>query len=772
MRRILQIALLMLASLCAYANDAPPAFDINNLPQSRLDFGHQIIQFIAAPGGDGLGGISLTSVLSHSINLIALVIMAGLAIVGGMTFVIQTGNKGTPGGQVVSSFWAPIRITAATIMLIPLASGYSSIQYGVITIAEKSNALANYVMGEGLDYLYTQGNYRPPALEDSSLVILGWIGSEVCMKYINSETASEWISRNSRTEDSGSAKTFVYSYDVNENPQSSTKSDPRRGYCGSMSVQAISEAIIPDSKSYEFAAPAIVREKFRGVISETQKEVSEIADLILSDQKSLTALQQNGASSQGQFESDYINSSNAVQQAAERYVSLTGEFNRKTASILATTINQISSDSSGVSWVEETKDNGWPALGTIFWQNIVTQQRINGLAKSLTISYQQPEIDDQFDKDERFIELTMRVRGLNKFSTDIPRPLQDMEGARLVAISSAGQDGTADGIKKIIVNASQSIGRSLVIGDLNSDLVVNLQNSGSQITTFSEAAWVAIIFAQANAEAIAKAADRAIEGTKNGISRIPVLGSVLSIVASKVGALGTYAVTVAKGTVQGMGDLMKLLLVPIMIAGVTLAVVLPAIPLMLWFYGVISWILFFIECLIVSPVWLSAHGAAERDGWGSEHTRQGYMLMIGLFAGPTFRVVGFFLIILALRPVNLLVSWFFDYVHGVLITSWISPLIIAAALLLCCTFAYTILVRVFSLPNELFEKCLRWVNGGQEVTGEKDSTAGTKNSTAVVLSKTEAAGAGALTKSMGIKASSDKPKMPGAPPGGAGGSMS
>jgi len=51
MRRILQIALLMLATLCAYANEAPPAFDINDLPQSRLDFGHQIIQFIAAPGG-------------------------------------------------------------------------------------------------------------------------------------------------------------------------------------------------------------------------------------------------------------------------------------------------------------------------------------------------------------------------------------------------------------------------------------------------------------------------------------------------------------------------------------------------------------------------------------------------------------------------------------------------------------------------------------------------------------------------------------------------
>ncbi len=766
MYKILYIVLLMFASLCAYANEAQPLLDLNNLPASRLDFGRQIIEFIAASGGNGITGLSLASVLSKSINLIGLTIMSALAVVGAATFVIQTGNKGTPGGQVVSSFWAPIRITAATILLIPLGSGYSTIQYGVITIAEKSNGLANYVMGAGLDYIYTNGNYTPPALEDSSQVILGWISSEVCMKYINSVTETEWISRQSKTEDRWSAKTFTYSYDVNENPQSSTKSDPRRGYCGALSVQAVSEEIIPDKKSYQFAGTEIVRDKFRAVITETQKEVSEIADLILSDQESLAALQKHGASAQGKFENDYLKSDGSVQTAAERYVSLTRAFNSKTASILATTVNQISADNAGVSWVEETKDSGWPALGTVFWQNIVTQQRINGLAKSLTISYHQPEVDNDFDKDERFIEMSMRVRGLSKFANNIPRPLQNMEGANLVAISNAGQDGTADGLKKLIVNASQAIGRSLVIGDLNSDLVVTLQNSGSQITTFSEAAWTAIVFAQANAQAIAKAADRVIEGVKNGVSRIPIVGSIFSSAASVIGGAGTYATEVASGTVKGMGDLIKLLLVPIMIAGVTLAVVLPAIPLMLWFFGVVSWMLFFIECLIVSPIWLSAHGAAERDGWGSEHTRQGYMLMIGLFIGPAFRVVGFLLIILALRPINLLVGWFFSYVHGVLITSWISPLIIAASLLLCCAFAYTILVRAFSLPNELFEKCLRWVNGGQEVTGERDSEGGTRGTLAGGLVKAEAAGDRTLNKAEGMKPTNSIPKMPGAPPGG------
>jgi len=74
-----------------------------------------------------------------------------------------------------------------------------------------------------------------------------------------------------------------------------------------------------------------------------------------------------------------------------------------------------------------------------------------------------------------------------------------------------------------------------------------------------------------------------------------------------------------------------------------LAIVLPCIPLFYWFMGVVSRILFYVECLIISPIWLAAHGTAEKECWGTEHTRQGYMLMIGLYLNPILRCAGFLL---------------------------------------------------------------------------------------------------------------------------------
>jgi len=111
--------------------------DLNALNYSQ-DFGQKAINWIAyGTDNPAWGDKSLLSVVSLTLNAIALAMMAWLAVIGGATYVLQTANKGVPGGQVISSFWAPIRVSTATILLIPLTSGYSTLQYGVITVAEK-----------------------------------------------------------------------------------------------------------------------------------------------------------------------------------------------------------------------------------------------------------------------------------------------------------------------------------------------------------------------------------------------------------------------------------------------------------------------------------------------------------------------------------------------------------------------------------------------------------------------------------------------------------
>ena len=62
-----------------------------------------------------------------------------------------------------------------------------------------------------------------------------------------------------------------------------------------------------------------------------------------------------------------------------------------------------------------------------------------------------------------------------------------------------------------------------------------------------------------------------------------------------------------------------------------------------------------------------------------------------------------------------------DYIGGVITSGFTLLFNNMGAMILLCIFLYTALVRIFSLPAELFEKGLRWVNGGQEVTGDSRS---------------------------------------------------
>lgn len=88
------------------------------------------------------------------------------------------------------------------------------------------------------------------------------------------------------------------------------------------------------------------------------------------------------------------------------------------------------------------------------------------------------------------------------------------------------------------------------------------------------------------------------------------------------------------------------------------------------------------------------------------------------YLNPILRVAGFFAIFLVLIPLGRMTNWLSEYLVGVVSSGWLSPVMVVGSMVVLAVFAYSAAVRVFSLPNELFERGLRWVNGGQEVTGD------------------------------------------------------
>jgi conjugal transfer/type IV secretion protein DotA/TraY len=391
---ITAIALLSSLAATAIADPIEPTTSVLHAVGAG-DFGQQVINFLTSGSYSTPAGVSeksLMSVVSLTLNAIALTMMAWLAVLGGVTYIAQTANKGVPGGQVISSFWAPIRISTATILLIPLASGFSTLQYGVITVAEKGNAAGSSLSASGLEYIHENGTYRPPIMTDASAVVMGWVGSEVCRQYVNSYLKREAVVLETRRQSSLATETYMKSYDFSERPGSREAAYPRRGYCGSLSVEMPKELL--NAKAHTRIVPQKVFEKYAGLVEQMQPAVADIASMILADEKPLRALQQNGAAAQSAYESASDGIGQQVSLAAARYVELVDDYNRLLGTLVATSVNEVYADNAGgVSWKDEITSTGWTALGTAYWQIAQSQERINSLAKLLSGRYQEPQLD-------------------------------------------------------------------------------------------------------------------------------------------------------------------------------------------------------------------------------------------------------------------------------------------------------------------------------------------------------------------------------------------
>ena len=643
-------AIALLSSLAATAIADPVEPTASALQAVAAgDFGQQVINFLTSGSYRTAAGVSeksLMSVVSLTLNAIALTMMAWLALVGGATYIAQTANKGVPGGQIISSFWAPIRISTATILLIPLSSGFSTLQYGVITIAEKGNSAGSSLSAKGLQYISENGTYRPPIMTDASTVVLGWVGSEVCRQYVNSYMKREAVVLESRRKSTLTVEIYLQSYDFNELPGSREAAYPRRGYCGSLAVEMPKQDLL-NAKAHNRVVPGKVFENYGRLVQQMQPAVAEIAALILADEKALRTLQRNGASAQPAYESASDAVAQQVGVASARYVALVDEYNRRIAAIVATSVNEVYADNArGVSWKDEITELGWTSLGTAYWQIAQSQERINSLAKLLSGRYQEPQLDKNFETDERFIEVGLRLQGLKRYADEVAKAAPDPK-THIISIEAAGADGNADFFKKMLASIGSGIMRSLVFNESEGDLITSMQYTGSVMSSTVDAAVHATIWGNATAKSLEKTTSFTASNLANSASQLPLVGAFFGGGATAAGSVAVASTTFASELIGGYARLVQGLLFPLMICGFFLAVVLPAIPLFFWLMGVVSWMLFFIECLLVSPMWMAAHGTAENDGWGSEHTRQGYMLMIGLFLNPVLRSAGFFAIFLA-----------------------------------------------------------------------------------------------------------------------------
>jgi conjugal transfer/type IV secretion protein DotA/TraY len=174
---------------------------------------------------------------------------------------------------------------------------------------------------------------------------------------------------------------------------------------------------------------------------------------------------------------------------------------------------------------------------------------------------------------------------------------------------------------------------------------------------------------------------------------------------------------------------------------------LPALPYMIFVIVVVGWILAVLQSLIAAPLWALMHLTPERTFVGSQ--RQGYLLLLALFARPALAVIGLFAAFLIANPVLAFITKAFFSMREAVVASSGTALrssteyrtffwwfFIYGALLM------PVLYMVFSLPQMLPDKVLKWIGAGVEDLGETNALAETRGT--MMRGAAVAAGAAAV----------------------------
>ncbi len=138
------------------------------------------------------------------------------------------------------------------------------------------------------------------------------------------------------------------------------------------------------------------------------------------------------------------------------------------------------------------------------------------------------------------------------------------------------------------------------------------------------------------------------------LTSITVLGAA-TLLSSTTGTLGmavfgllsgdpvaAASTLVAHNIVNFLATPITLGCLSLLVPGLTLAFVLPAVPWVMWIAGVGGWLILVCEAVVAVPLWMLAHMTTNGEGLHG-HAREGYGLLLNVIFRPTLMLVGLFL---------------------------------------------------------------------------------------------------------------------------------
>lgn len=529
--------------------------------------------------------------------------------------IVQIAHSGSwNDSPIFSTFWSPIRTTAALALCAPMANGISFLQHIVLIAIAMSINWANNLTQVFVDQVnetsgLTVSSSIGPVVEENFGKIFNALSTGMTIQYASMNIFGINLKNNefysTSTKESGGATVITIQMTAPDRISSSNM--PK------ITIKAGSPEI---ATAYLSATAAIVNAMSTPISSFLAADVSKRGD---------------AAAIKGALAAAHKAFSQELVKGYKQIIDSNPE-----NKFLKTTLKNVG---------EQAKTYGWAISGAYPFIIAMAQNYGQNLLVAST------EISSG--------DISAAILGISSVSTpeiSLVKSLQDALQADIrTTIQAGAYAGMADagiehpasfsGIASILDVISDSVEK-----DLPNRFVEELKSSNSMAVLFSFGSKLvtmcaAIITALGALQGGADAAQAAASGSSDFIAKLLTLPTFGASLAAS-GALQT-AMGAAVGAMKIWIPIFAVFCSAGMLFGAACCYILPSIAVIFWCRALVSWALMTLETLVGAAFWAAAHVLPEGQGLAGQHARRGYLMLLDLFLRPLLLVLGVVMSILA-----------------------------------------------------------------------------------------------------------------------------
>ncbi len=687
---------------------------MNPLTPSPSDASVQFLNKIFGPGwntlfssGAGAPG-SVFPVLLGVYDSVLFAVLGVIVLYSLLVGIAEASQEGVPLGRRYSR-WMPFRIVTAAGFLapMPVAGGLSLAQAAVLWIVSMSAGFADQVWTAGVTYLVKSGPAVVMNVNSGATLAKDVLQSLVCEDWANANLV--FIGNGTQYEMTDPANPYTPPLPLSPLPGSLIRQNTTSQTIPAPAASASAWA----SQLLGFSDPVPAGTQMAGISFDgapnsglppgscgsfsftfPQTPTSGEQTIATAQENALTQL----ISALSPVAAGIVNNQTPSQQTlVDAVTGYQGALSSAAASAMSSGTNGAALSA----WQSNATAAGWLTAGSFYWSFSRINQHLSRLMNEHWV-YSGIAVDALPD--------TGGVYGLKNLIAGTEAYTNGLDRAVVLSGGSAPGNSAMASSAQNVGTGSSLVSKFLTL--LSSPVTGLIDAFSSALSQNGDP----VLAAQSFGNTVIDAAEAAIAGSVGTMAMAGgVGGSWIAQATAKTGFDFAKAIQIAS---TYLAPFLLVLSLALLGFGALLAYILPALPFVVWTLGVIAWLVLILEALVAVPIWGILHASPEGEGFLPGTVRNGYLLLLDLFARPALMVIGFFAGFAVLEALALMIDQGFSVmVAGITagnltgIVGFVSLLGVLAGLLT------TVAWKAFHLVVWFPDHVLRWIGSSGSPMG-------------------------------------------------------